>query len=227
MKPIAWLAGIGTLVPGTAYMLVSLHRWEWNRALFFGLIVVIAEIGLATGLVLRKLGQMAAPRPPDAHGRRRDREARAAPSLPTSAGSRTPPAASSTCSSRSSSAAASCCRRWRGCSIAWRRSPRPRSSRGGWRGTSTPSPIRPAACWPTSGRWSACSVTRDERVARVALGVIGLVPGGAAVLALREATLSTHEPRGRRVADGARGACPLAPRRAEPDTSPRWSRPCW
>jgi hypothetical protein len=34
---------------------VSLNRWEWNRALFFGLIVVIAEVGLATGLVLRKL----------------------------------------------------------------------------------------------------------------------------------------------------------------------------
>jgi hypothetical protein len=34
---------------------VSLNRWEWNRALFFGLIVLIAEVGLATGLVLRKL----------------------------------------------------------------------------------------------------------------------------------------------------------------------------
>ena len=58
MKPLAWLAGIGTLVAGAAYMLVSLHRWEWNRALFFGLIVVIAEIALATALVLRKLGQL-------------------------------------------------------------------------------------------------------------------------------------------------------------------------
>ena len=41
MKAIAWLAGIGTLVAGTVYMVVSLNRWEWNRALFFGLIVVI------------------------------------------------------------------------------------------------------------------------------------------------------------------------------------------
>ena len=58
MKTIAWLAGIGTLVTGTAYMVVSLNRWEWNRALFFGLIVLIAEMGLATGLVLRKLANL-------------------------------------------------------------------------------------------------------------------------------------------------------------------------
>jgi hypothetical protein len=36
-------------------MIVSLNRWEWNRALFFGLVVLISEVGLATGLVLRKL----------------------------------------------------------------------------------------------------------------------------------------------------------------------------
>jgi hypothetical protein len=39
-------------------MIVSLNRWEWNRALFFGLIVLIAEVGLATGLVLRRLSRM-------------------------------------------------------------------------------------------------------------------------------------------------------------------------
>jgi hypothetical protein len=58
MKIIAWLAGIGTLVAGAGYMVVSLNRWEWNRALFFGLIVLIAEVGLATGLVLRRLANM-------------------------------------------------------------------------------------------------------------------------------------------------------------------------
>jgi hypothetical protein len=63
VKTIAWLAGLGTLVAGAVYMVVSLNRWEWNRALFFGLIVLIAEVGLATGLVLRRLGQLdAAPR---------------------------------------------------------------------------------------------------------------------------------------------------------------------
>jgi hypothetical protein len=58
MKTIAWLAGIGTLTAGAVYMVVSLNRWEWNRALFFGLIVLIAEVGLATGLVLRKLDRL-------------------------------------------------------------------------------------------------------------------------------------------------------------------------
>jgi hypothetical protein len=58
VRAIAWLAGIGTFVAGLVYMVVSLNRWEWNRALFFGLIVVIAEIALATGLVLRKLADV-------------------------------------------------------------------------------------------------------------------------------------------------------------------------
>jgi hypothetical protein len=58
MKVIAWLAGIGTLLAGGFYMIVSLNRWEWNRALFFGLIVLIAEVALATGLVLRRLARL-------------------------------------------------------------------------------------------------------------------------------------------------------------------------
>jgi MFS family permease len=55
MKLLAWLAGIGTLIGAAVYMVVSLNRWEWNRALFFGLIVLIAEVGLATALLHRKL----------------------------------------------------------------------------------------------------------------------------------------------------------------------------
>jgi hypothetical protein len=58
MKIIAWLAGVTTLVLGAGYMIVSLNRWEWSRALFFGLIVVIAEIGLATGLMLRRMTRL-------------------------------------------------------------------------------------------------------------------------------------------------------------------------
>lgn len=58
MKTIAWLAGVGTLLAGALYMIVSLNRWEWNRALFFGLIVLIAEVGLATGLVLRRIARL-------------------------------------------------------------------------------------------------------------------------------------------------------------------------
>jgi hypothetical protein len=58
MKIIAWLAGFATLVGAAIYMIVSLNRWEWNRALFFGLIVVVAEIGIATGLILRRLTRL-------------------------------------------------------------------------------------------------------------------------------------------------------------------------
>jgi len=58
VRIIGWLAGIGTLLAGVLYMVVSLNRWEWNRALFFGLIVLIAEVGLATGLILRRLARL-------------------------------------------------------------------------------------------------------------------------------------------------------------------------
>jgi hypothetical protein len=58
VKTIGWLAGIATLVMGALYMIVSLNRWEWNRALFFGLIVLIAEVGLATAIILRRLTRL-------------------------------------------------------------------------------------------------------------------------------------------------------------------------
>ena len=69
MKAVAWLAGIGTLIGGAVYMIVSLNRWEWNRALFFGLIVLIAEVALATALILRKLDRAAHPSAPQAEAR--------------------------------------------------------------------------------------------------------------------------------------------------------------
>lgn len=58
MKFVASLIAIGTLLGGAAYMAVSLNRWEWNRALFFGLIVLIAEVAVATALVLRRLARL-------------------------------------------------------------------------------------------------------------------------------------------------------------------------
>ena len=67
MKIIAWVAGVATLLTSALYMIVALNRWEWTRALFFGLILVIAEIGLATGVVLRRLGRLE-------HARAADRE---------------------------------------------------------------------------------------------------------------------------------------------------------
>ena len=60
MKLIAWLAGVASAVTAGAYMVVSLNRWEWDRALFFGLILLMAEVGLATGLVLRRLDRIGA-----------------------------------------------------------------------------------------------------------------------------------------------------------------------
>lgn len=65
MKAIGWMAGATTLLGSTVYMVISLNRWEWNRALFFGLLVVIAELALATGLILQKLSRIEArtPRP--------------------------------------------------------------------------------------------------------------------------------------------------------------------
>lgn len=63
MKVIAWLAATATMVGAAGYTIVSLNRWEWNRALFFGLIVLIAEVALSTALVLRRLSTLHAPGP--------------------------------------------------------------------------------------------------------------------------------------------------------------------
>lgn len=58
MKKLVWLFGLATFLGGAVYSVVSLNRWEWSRALYFGLVMLVAEVGLATGLVLRKLAQM-------------------------------------------------------------------------------------------------------------------------------------------------------------------------
>jgi biotin transporter BioY len=58
VKVIAWLAGFGTILAAGLYMIVSLNRWEWNRALFFAMIVLIAEVALATALVLSRLRRL-------------------------------------------------------------------------------------------------------------------------------------------------------------------------
>ena len=81
MKKLAWVAGVATLVVAAAYSTVSLNRWEWSRALYFGLVVLVAEVGLATALVLRRLGpprsdSVAAPAGVDPQVLRRLRESR-------------------------------------------------------------------------------------------------------------------------------------------------------
>lgn len=59
MKKLMWLFALGTFLAAGVYSVISLNRWEWSRALYFGLVVLVAEVGLATGLVLRKLDQQA------------------------------------------------------------------------------------------------------------------------------------------------------------------------
>jgi hypothetical protein len=58
VKKVMWLFALATFFGGLVYTVISLNRWEWNRALFFGLVMVVAEVGLGTGLVLRKLDRM-------------------------------------------------------------------------------------------------------------------------------------------------------------------------
>lgn len=59
MKKLVWLFAIGTFLAAGVYSVISLNRWEWSRALYFGLVVLVAEVALATGLVLRKLDRQA------------------------------------------------------------------------------------------------------------------------------------------------------------------------
>jgi hypothetical protein len=61
VKPVASLTAVGALLGAAAYTTVSLNRWEWNRALFFGLIVLIAEVAIATALVLRRIARLERP----------------------------------------------------------------------------------------------------------------------------------------------------------------------
>jgi hypothetical protein len=59
MKKLMWVFALGTFLAAGVYSVISLNRWEWSRALYFGLVVLVAEIGLATGIVLRKLDRQA------------------------------------------------------------------------------------------------------------------------------------------------------------------------
>lgn len=58
MKAAAWTMAIGTLLTAAVLTAVSLNRWEWNRALFFALVVLVAEVAIAAGLILRRLSRL-------------------------------------------------------------------------------------------------------------------------------------------------------------------------
>lgn len=61
MRAAAWMVALGTLLTAAFFAVLSLTRWEWNRALFFTLVVLIAEVAIATGLILRRLARLERP----------------------------------------------------------------------------------------------------------------------------------------------------------------------
>ncbi len=55
MKAIAWIIGLATMAAAGVYTAVSLGRWEWSRALFFGLVFVAAELGVIGATLFNRL----------------------------------------------------------------------------------------------------------------------------------------------------------------------------
>ena len=55
MKTIAWLAGVGTVLAAGIYMIVSLNRWEWNRALMSAAIFIAAEVAVMGSVLAQRL----------------------------------------------------------------------------------------------------------------------------------------------------------------------------
>lgn len=58
MKKVSALIAAVTMVAAGLYTMVSLARWEWTRALFFGLVFVAAELALVGGAVLGRLARV-------------------------------------------------------------------------------------------------------------------------------------------------------------------------
>lgn len=58
MKKVSGVIAAATMVVAGTYTVVSLARWEWTRAQFFGLVFLAAELGLVAGMVLSKLGKI-------------------------------------------------------------------------------------------------------------------------------------------------------------------------
>lgn len=58
MKLVAWVSVALTVLVAGVYTVVSLVRWQWNRALFFGVVFVAAELLLCTAVVLARLARL-------------------------------------------------------------------------------------------------------------------------------------------------------------------------
>jgi hypothetical protein len=57
---LGWLLGIVVLAFTGVYTIVYVYRWEWNRALFVGILFVALEVAGALALVLRRLKRIEA-----------------------------------------------------------------------------------------------------------------------------------------------------------------------
>ena len=58
MRVAAWMVAVGTLMTAEFFAVLSLTRWEWNRALFFSLVVLIAEVAIDNTLIIRRLASL-------------------------------------------------------------------------------------------------------------------------------------------------------------------------
>jgi hypothetical protein len=58
MRKVGVLVGVVTLIATGLYTMVYLYRWEWNRALFTGMLFIAVEVGLLVSLVLRRLARL-------------------------------------------------------------------------------------------------------------------------------------------------------------------------
>jgi hypothetical protein len=58
VKKIPIVIMILTLLASGAYVFVYLKRWEWTRALFVGMVFIVAEVALASWLIIHKLARI-------------------------------------------------------------------------------------------------------------------------------------------------------------------------
>lgn len=58
MKIIGWLIGLAAALGSAGYLIVYIIRWQWNRALFSGMALVIIVVIMGVGLVLRRLSKV-------------------------------------------------------------------------------------------------------------------------------------------------------------------------
>jgi hypothetical protein len=55
VRKLSWFVGAIVMTTAGLYTAVSLARWEWSRALFFGLVFIAAELTVVAGALFAKL----------------------------------------------------------------------------------------------------------------------------------------------------------------------------